>query len=94
MLLRLNRFRFISIVGCRAMSAPAPTTKSAAKKEAKRLEKEAKLAAKVANQPPSTPSSNGGKKLKVDKDKKDEDAPYVNTTQKGRKKGLSWNHIC
>lgn len=88
MLLRLNRFRFIAIAGCRAMSAPAPTTKSAAKKEAKRLEKEAKLAAKVVNQPPSTPSSNGEKRPKADKDKKDGDAPYVNTTPKGGKKGL------
>ena len=88
MLLRLNRFRFIAIAGCRAMSAPAPPTKSAAKKEAKRLEKEAKLAAKVANQPPSTPSSNSEKKPKVEKDKKVGDVPYVNTTPKGGKKGL------
>ncbi|KIL58640.1 hypothetical protein M378DRAFT_188200 [Amanita muscaria Koide BX008] len=68
------------------MSAPA--TKSAAKKEAKRLEKEAKLAAKAAKQP-STPPINGEKKQKVDKDKKDDDVVFVNTTPKGEKKDLS-----
>ncbi len=73
------------------MSTPAPTTKSAAKKEAKRLEKEAKLAAKVAKQPPFTPSSNGEKKQKADKDKKDGDAPFVNVTPKGEKKGSQFS---
>lgn len=70
------------------MSTPAPTTKSAAKKEAKRLEKEAKLAAKVAKQPQS---SNGEKKQKVDKDKTDVDAPFVNVTPKGEKKGSQFS---
>ncbi|KAG5220850.1 tRNA synthetases class I-domain-containing protein [Salix suchowensis] len=52
-----------------------PITKSAAKKEAKRLEKEAKLAAK--------------KKAKAEKEKKVEEAPFVNTTPKGEKKGYN-----
>lgn len=72
------------------MSTPTPTTKAAAKKEAKRLEREVKSAAKVANQPSSTPSSNGEKRPKAAKDKKDEDVPFVNTTPKGDKKGLSF----
>ncbi|KAF8737658.1 hypothetical protein AX14_012535 [Amanita brunnescens Koide BX004] len=71
------------------MSTPTPTTKAAAKKEAKRLEREVKSAAKVANQPSSTPSSNGEKRPKAAKDKKDEDVPFVNTTPKGDKKDLS-----
>jgi valyl-tRNA synthetase len=55
-----------------------------AKKEAKRLEKEAKLAAKSAKTQ-STPA--GEKRTKVEKEKKAEDAPFVNTTPKGEKKG-------
>ena len=66
------------------MSTPIP--KSAAKKEAKRLEKEARFAAKAAKQAP-TPS-NGEKKQKLDKEKKENDAPFVNTTPKGEKKGM------
>ena len=83
MLLTRLGYRFISS-SFATMSAP---TKSAAKKEAKRLEKEAKLAAKAAKQP-STPPTNGEKKQRVDKDKKDTDDVFVNTTPKGEKKGL------
>jgi len=57
-----------------------------AKKEAKRLEKEAKLAAKAAKVPAPTPT--GEKKAKVEKEKKEEDAPFVNITPKGEKKGI------
>jgi valyl-tRNA synthetase len=65
------------------MSTPIP--KSAAKKEAKRLEKEAKFAAKASKQAP-TPSNE--KKQKLDKEKKENDPPFVNTTPKGEKKGM------
>jgi valyl-tRNA synthetase len=56
----------------------------AAKKEAKRLEKEAKLAAKAAKNV-GVPASE--KKVKGEKDRRDEDVPFVNTTPKGEKKG-------
>ncbi|KAF8994628.1 tRNA synthetases class I-domain-containing protein [Cyathus striatus] len=59
-----------------------PNSKSAAKKEAKRLE-EAKLAAKRAKAP-ATPTAD--KKAKADKKKDDEEPPFVNTTPKGTKK--------
>ncbi|KZT01902.1 uncharacterized protein LAESUDRAFT_763338 [Laetiporus sulphureus 93-53] len=62
-------------------------SKSAAKKEAKRLEKEAKLAAKVAKVAAASPA--GEKKAKAEKEKKPEEAPFVNTTPKGAKKDLS-----
>jgi hypothetical protein len=58
----------------------------AAKKEAKRLEKEAKLAAKAAKGPAAV-----DKKAKVDKAKKDDrdaETGFVNTTPKGEKKGM------
>ncbi|PCH34745.1 hypothetical protein WOLCODRAFT_79194 [Wolfiporia cocos MD-104 SS10] len=58
-----------------------------AKKEAKRLEKEAKLAAKVAKVAAATPA--GEKKVRAEKEKKEEEAPFVNTTPKGDKKDLS-----
>ncbi|KAH7909011.1 tRNA synthetases class I-domain-containing protein [Hygrophoropsis aurantiaca] len=61
-------------------------TKSAAKKEAKRLEKEAKLAAKQIKVAAATPA--GEKKVKAEKEKKEE-AVFVNTTPKGEKKDLS-----
>ncbi|KAG6331734.1 hypothetical protein ID866_7353 [Astraeus odoratus] len=60
-------------------------SKHAAKKEAKRLEKEAKLAAKQLKQANST----GEKKIKVDKEKKVEETVFVNTTPRGEKKDLS-----
>ncbi|KDQ24550.1 hypothetical protein PLEOSDRAFT_1094347 [Pleurotus ostreatus PC15] len=63
-----------------------PITKSAAKKEAKRLEKEAKLAAKVSK---SAVAPGSEKKAKAEKEKKVEEAPFVNTTPKGEKKDLS-----
>ncbi|KAH8105479.1 tRNA synthetases class I-domain-containing protein [Cristinia sonorae] len=66
---------------------PAPSAKNAAKKEAKRLEKEAKLAAKALKTAAATPA--GEKKVKAQKEKKEEEAPFVNTTPKGEKKDLS-----
>ena len=57
-------------------------TKSAAKKEAKRLEKELKLATKV----PKSTAATTKEKEKKEKDK-DIDTPFINTTPKGDKKG-------
>lgn len=58
------------------------------KKEAKRLEKEAKLAAKAAKMTVAAAAPPGAdKKAKDKKDKKDEDLPFVNTTPPGHKKG-------
>jgi hypothetical protein len=54
-----------------------------AKKEAKRLEKEAKLATKVAKTPVALA---GEKKAKIEKEKKDH-VPFVNITPIGEKKG-------
>ncbi|KAL1671933.1 tRNA synthetases class I-domain-containing protein, partial [Schizophyllum commune] len=73
----------------RAMStvpeaSAAPTTKSAAKKEAKRLEKEAKLAAKALK----TAAAPKSTKEKAKKEKADEQE-FVNTTPAGEKKDLS-----
>ena len=73
----------------RAMStvpeaSAAPTTKSAAKKEAKRLEKEAKLAAKALK----TAAAPKSTKEKLKKEKADEQE-FVNTTPAGEKKDLS-----
>ncbi|EGN97199.1 hypothetical protein SERLA73DRAFT_110363 [Serpula lacrymans var. lacrymans S7.3] len=66
---------------------PHPNSKSAAKKEAKRLEREAKLAAKQVKQISSTPA--GEKKAKAEKEKKEDEAVFINTTPKGEKKDLS-----
>ena len=63
-----------------------------AKKEAKRLEKEAKLAAKALKT-----AAAPGSKPKGDKPKKDDkDVPddFVNTTPKGQKKGTSSSTSC
>ncbi|CCL98448.1 uncharacterized protein FIBRA_00446 [Fibroporia radiculosa] len=59
---------------------------SIAKKEAKRLEKESKLAAKVTKVAAATPAA--AKKVKAEKEKQEE-APFVNTTPKGEKKDLA-----
>ncbi|KAG8720843.1 hypothetical protein FRC08_017884 [Ceratobasidium sp. 394] len=69
----------------------AAQTKSAAKKEAKRLEKAAKFAAKTAKAPPTTTSTPAGEKKKPAKEKetKAEEAPFVNNTPSGEKKDLS-----
>ncbi|KAL5522197.1 VAS1 [Sanghuangporus sanghuang] len=64
-----------------------PNLKNAAKKIAKRLEKEAKLAAKAAKFNASVVVSE--KKQKEKKEKKNEDAPFVNTTPRGHKKDMS-----
>ena len=60
-------------------------TPIAAKKEAKRLEKEAKLAAKTAKVTANT--NVGEKKAKAEKEKKQVEAAFVNTTPPGEKKG-------
>ena len=57
-----------------------------AKREAKRLDKEAKLAAKVAKQSPTTPKVKNGPIGKKDK-LKEEEQEFVNTTLPGEKKG-------
>lgn len=57
------------------------------KKEAKRLEKEAKLAAKAAKAIVKGPVVD--KKQKEKKEKKDVEKPFVNTTPPGQKKGAS-----
>ena len=56
-----------------------------AKKEAKRLEKETKLAAKAAKAATLTPA---GEKKAKEKVAKSEDVPFVNTTPRGKKKGV------
>jgi hypothetical protein len=61
-----------------------------AKKEAKRLEKEAKLAAKAAKAAPATPA---GEKKAKEKASKSEEVPFVNTTPKGEKKGAFIAHM-
>ncbi|KAJ7498074.1 tRNA synthetases class I-domain-containing protein [Mycena galericulata] len=65
--------------------APNPNSKSAAKKEEKRLEKAAKLAAKNAK----TVATPGTDKKVKEKEKKDVEPPFVNTTPMGEKKDLS-----
>ncbi|KAL0066865.1 valine--tRNA ligase [Marasmius tenuissimus] len=66
-----------------------PNSKSAAKKKAKQLEKEAKLAAKAVKNAATGVVGSGEKKAKAEKEKKEEEAPFVNTTPKGEKKDLS-----
>lgn len=56
-----------------------------AKKEEKRLAKEAKFAAKAAKVAGTTPAAE--KKAKAEKKKEEEEQPFVNTTPKGQKKG-------
>lgn len=58
-----------------------------AKKKAKQLEKEAKLAAKAQKVTAATPA--GEKKAKVAKEKKEAEPEFVNTTPPGQKKGAS-----
>ncbi|KAK0243108.1 tRNA synthetases class I-domain-containing protein [Armillaria nabsnona] len=89
MLSRFHRFAFRfqpSRSFLSTMSSQSePNSKSAAKKEAKRLEKEAKLAAKALK---TNNTNSGEKKVKVEK-KKEEEEVFVNTTPKGEKKDLS-----
>lgn len=49
------------------------------------MEKEAKLAAKASKVTANT--ATGEKKAKAEREKKEEEPPYVNTTPKGQKKG-------
>ena len=62
-----------------------------AKKEAKRLEKGAKLAAKAAKVAAVAPP---GEKKAKEKATKSEEVPFVNTTPKGEKKGAFTLPIC
>jgi valyl-tRNA synthetase len=70
------------------VDAQTPGSKSSAKKEAKKLEKEAKLAAKALKNA-VLPTGEKKEKSKPAKDKKEEEAPFVNTTPKGEKKDMS-----
>ena len=70
------------------VDTPTPGSKSSVKKEAKRLEKEAKLAAK-ALKTAVTPGGAKKEKLKPAKEKKEDEAPFVDTTPKGEKKDMS-----
>ncbi|ESK83669.1 valine-trna ligase [Moniliophthora roreri MCA 2997] len=72
-----------------AQNVQDPNSKSAAKKKAKQLEKEAKLAAKAVKNAAAAAIGSGEKKAKAEKEKKEEEAPFVNTTPKGEKKDLS-----
>lgn len=59
-----------------------------AKKEAKRLEKAAKFAAKTSKAPPpAAAAAPASEKKKPVKETKEEEAPFVNTTPAGEKKG-------
>ncbi|KAI0290120.1 tRNA synthetases class I-domain-containing protein [Russula brevipes] len=62
------------------------SSKSAAKKEAKRLEKEARLSAKVVKALATTPT---GEKKAKEQVAREELVPFVNMTPKGQKKDLS-----
>ncbi|KAF8308576.1 hypothetical protein DL93DRAFT_2171021 [Clavulina sp. PMI_390] len=67
-------------------AGPDPNSKSGAKKEAKRLELEAKKAAKAAK---AVVAPKKDKAPAAEKAKKPEDEPFVNTTPSGDKKDLS-----
>ena len=59
------------------------------------MEKEAKLAAKLAKQTAvaaATAVTGGEKKVKEKKEKKEAEAAFVNTTPKGEKKGAPIRH--
>jgi len=71
---------------CSTLGYPILSVDRIAKREAKRLEKEAKLAAKVAKQSATTPKAKNGPVGKKDK-LKEEEQEFVNTTLPGEKKG-------
>ncbi len=73
-------FRKFSVRGYRYLRL-----RSLAKKEAKRLEKQAKLAAKTTNVTANTIA--GEKKAKPEKEEKQAEPAFVNTTPPGEKKG-------
>ncbi|KAJ7760204.1 tRNA synthetases class I-domain-containing protein [Mycena olivaceomarginata] len=75
--------RTMATVSTPTGDAPAPTTKSAAKKEEKRLEKAAKLAAKTAKNVPNA----GDKKVK-EKEKKEVEAPFVTRRRMGEEESI------
>ncbi|KAF9523002.1 tRNA synthetases class I-domain-containing protein [Crepidotus variabilis] len=87
---RFAFYRNMADIGADPNVIDQPITKSAQKKEAKRLEKEAKLAAKVAKAPAAGSASASGKVTKEKKEKvKDVEEAFVNTTPKGEKKDMS-----
>ncbi|KIJ23910.1 hypothetical protein M422DRAFT_39377 [Sphaerobolus stellatus SS14] len=65
---------------------PNPNSKSQAKKAAKLAEKQAKQAAKVVKE---VVTGEKKEKVKPVKEKKEEEAPFVNTTPKGDKKDMT-----
>jgi len=69
---------------------------SVAKKEAKRLELAAKKAAKASKAAVTDAviPEKKKEKEKPEKAKKEEDAPFVNTTPKGHKKGMCVCDLC
>jgi len=71
---------------CSTLGYPILSVDRIAKREAKRLEKEAKLAAKVTKQSSTTPKAKNGPVGKKDK-LKEEEQEFVNTTLPGEKKG-------
>ncbi|OSD00306.1 hypothetical protein PYCCODRAFT_1437437 [Trametes coccinea BRFM310] len=69
---------------------PAPITKSAEKKLAKKKENEARLALKAAKAAKAAATAPAGGEKKAKKEKgKEEEAPFVNNTPPGEKKDLS-----
>ncbi|TEB35463.1 valine-tRNA ligase [Coprinellus micaceus] len=68
-------------------NTPDPNSKSAAKKKAKQLEKEAKLAAKALKQ--AAGANSAPKKVKAEKKKEEAEPEFVNDTPAGQKKDLS-----
>ncbi|CDO68942.1 hypothetical protein BN946_scf185000.g85 [Trametes cinnabarina] len=70
--------------------APAPITKSAEKKLAKKKENEARLALKAAKAAKAAATAPAGGEKKTKKEKgKEEEAPFVNNTPPGEKKDFS-----
>lgn len=76
--------------GCFLFQSDSDALDRIAKKEAKRLEKEAKLAAKAAKKVATTPKAKDGATAGKKDKAKDEEEEFVNTTPKGQKKG-TWH---
>jgi hypothetical protein len=91
---RIPRAQVLSLAASLSISRSNHRTFDLAKKEAKRLEKEAKLAAKTTKVSAATAA--GEKKVKVEKEKKDEEGAFVNITPPGQKKGhfISYAPAC
>ena len=65
------------------------------KKLAKKKENEARLALKAAKAAKAAATAPAGEKKAKKEKEKEEEAPFVNTTPKGEKKGMCvcWNHL-